>query len=555
MAITYHAGRRIQGLSTDNSTTTSLSLTGLKAYYKFNEASGNIINQASSIGSSEMIANSDLVVSGATYGATGKIGTALSFDGSNDDAKASASTVADWNFFATSGNSFTVSCWMKTLNFTGSRRFLATGNGNAGDVIFLCDHQNDGTLDIAVGKIGTDNFTHSTTDGWTDSAFHFVCLQYDDSTGVFTSTIDGNTAETSGSHNLTNTGTSETYLYVGQNTAGQDYWNGVMDELSIWNRVLTSDEISAIYNAGTGIILDNAKSSFVSKPTNVQLGSRFEETDTRKMYHIEGDEYKVHSFTSSGTLDVTGSGDVEYLVVAGGGGGGYFGAGGGAGGLLTATGFAVTAQSYSVTVGSGGAGSAVAANDASTGSDSIFSTITSDGGGGASSQSSGSALPGGSGGGSQNWSGTGTGGSATAGQGFAGGSKTDGSGGHSGGGGASEVGEDGSGSNGHPGGDGLASSISGSSVYYSGGGGGGTIGATPGIGGLGGGGSATTTTGNNGDINTGGGGGGGSNNGAANWSGGNGGSGIVIIKYSTSSGITATGGTITTTGGWVEEGT
>ena len=72
---------------------------------------------------------------------------------------------------------------------------------------------------------------------------------------LFTSTIDGNTAETSGSHNLTNTGTSETYLYVGQNTAGQDYWNGVMDELSVWNRVLTSAEITTLYNSGRGKIV------------------------------------------------------------------------------------------------------------------------------------------------------------------------------------------------------------------------------------------------------------------------------------------------------------
>ena len=42
----------------------------------------------------------------------------------------------------------------------------------------------------------------------------------------------------------------------------------------------------------------------------------------------------IHTFTSSGTFEVTlGSRDVEYVVVAGGGGGGNsFGGGGGAGG-------------------------------------------------------------------------------------------------------------------------------------------------------------------------------------------------------------------------------
>ena len=49
-----------------------------------------------------------------------------------------------------------------------------------------------------------------------------------------------------------------------------------------------------------------------------------------------GIDYKVHTFTSSGTLNVTNGGEVEYLVIAGGGGGdrisGNGGGGGGAGG-------------------------------------------------------------------------------------------------------------------------------------------------------------------------------------------------------------------------------
>jgi hypothetical protein len=53
---------------------------------------------------------------------------------------------------------------------------------------------------------------------------------------------------------------------------------------------------------------------------------------------IEGKRYKVHTFLSSGNLDVQDGGEFEYLVVAGGGAGGttsgsIFGGGGGAGGL------------------------------------------------------------------------------------------------------------------------------------------------------------------------------------------------------------------------------
>ena len=86
--------------------------------------------------------------------------------------------------------------------------------------------------------------------------------------------------------------------------------------------------------------------------------------------------YTIHTFTTSGTFTPGSAGNVEYLVVAGGGGGGSgnYAGGGGAGGFRTATGFAVTAQAYTVTVGNGGA-------SATNGSDSVLSTITSTGGG------------------------------------------------------------------------------------------------------------------------------------------------------------------------------
>jgi len=73
------------------------------------------------------------------------------------------------------------------------------------------------------------------------------------------------------------------------------------------------------------------------------------------------DDYKIHKFTSSDDFEVTQIGnspnnEVEYLVV-GGGGGGSSGAGG-AGGYRAGTGFEVSVQTYEITVGSGGAGSA-----------------------------------------------------------------------------------------------------------------------------------------------------------------------------------------------------
>ena len=66
--------------------------------------------------------------------------------------------------------------------------------------------------------------------------------------------------------------------------------------------------------------------------------------------------YNIHTFTSSGSLVIEGSRDMDILIVAGGGGGGggRAGGGGGAGGVIYKTNQLFTAGTYNITVGNGG---------------------------------------------------------------------------------------------------------------------------------------------------------------------------------------------------------
>jgi hypothetical protein len=266
--------------------------------------------------------------------------------------------------------------------------------------------------------------------------------------------------------------------------------------------------------------------------------------------------YWYHAFLSSGTFTPQKGISCDVLVVAGGGGGGNTGAGaggGGAGGLYYSTGNSLsTAQT--VTVGAGGA-------IATSGSNSVFGSLTAAVAGGRGSVSSNPGATGGSGGGGAA-SGNTAGLAGTSGQGFAGGTGTFSTNGGNGfvyytgggGGGAAAVGVNGGGGTTKTAGNGgagvntysswLSATGLGVSGYIAGGGGGAlyidTASATSdGIGstgGAGGGGKgfaaqrATTLiqTGTAGTTNTGGGGGAGESgfgNGYA------GGSGLVIVRY------------------------
>ena len=270
---------------------------------------------------------------------------------------------------------------------------------------------------------------------------------------------------------------------------------------------------------------------------------------------------KIHTFTSSGNFVVTnaggiigtlGSTTVEYYVLAAGGGSAGDRAGGGGGGGLRTNhtngtpsprdgGLAVTAQTYPITIGSGG--SAHPNNKGTSGSNSVFSTITSAGGGGSNGASASSAaLSGGTGGGGGGIGGSGaTGGSGNTppvspAQGYDGGN---GNGTESGprqrtgggGGGNAQAGVNGSTSSAGRGGNGYNSLIAGPSspLFKGAGGGGGAQSGSGADGGCGGGGNGggPGSAGNPGPANTGGGAGGGGCSAAGN----SGGSGYCVIRY------------------------
>ena len=107
---------------------------------------------------------------------------------------------------------------------------------------------------------------------------------------------------------------------------------------------------------------------------------------TTTTYTASGITYQVHSFTTSSSIEFSGSGLIDVLVVAGGGGGGTHAApgGGGAGGLIYKSSLAVNAGVFPIVVGAGGAGTIRAGNvhtSGTRGGDSSFYGLIAKGGG------------------------------------------------------------------------------------------------------------------------------------------------------------------------------
>jgi len=126
-------------------------------------------------------------------------------------------------------------------------------------------------------------------------------------------------------------------------------------------------------------------------------------------YSYGGTTYRVHKFTANGNFILSATTTVDYLIIGGGASGGHHsGGGGGAGGLVWQTSQSLSAATYAVVVGAGGAG----AGDDTPGNNGINSSFNSiiglGGGAGGGNQGSSAGSNGGCGGGSSRASARGT---------------------------------------------------------------------------------------------------------------------------------------------------
>ena len=490
---------------------------------------------------------------------TASNGKAIDFDGVDDyiampTISANFASGFSATFYADFGS---VKTWGRIIDFGNgnqSNNILVSRAGGSNDFWF----EAYGAPTSAALHDATPQGHCTVTDALLGGGWHHWAITFaSGACHIYKDNVDQTVSNTFAANtNLNNISRTTSYL-AKSNWSGDQYFDGAIGEISVYNKALSAAEVAANY----AVEVENCST------TTSTSGS-----------------YTIVKFLEMGTCTWTrpaGLTSAEALIVAGGGGGGFdVAGGGGAGGLLyygaenpkSPNGAALTLSqdTFTVVVGGGGASSASVTTAGGNGEDSLFHTYTATGGGyGNSRNLTAAAGSGGSGGGGglSNGSGSpGTGvnpGNGTSGQGNNGGTGSVSADSGAGGGGAGSVGANRSGSSTTgaegKGGDGLQYSITGTATYYAGGGGGGSYNSVGGKGGLGGGGhggnkdlstcntilawtdcGATEITGREGKsglANTGGGGGGSGNEGVIN-NGGAGGSGIVILKYLTIYGST-----------------
>ena len=287
----YLSGERIQGSKT-------ITVDKLKGYYKFDEASGNFINKASSVGSTDAWSNDITTTGSPTYQQSGVIDYSLHMTGISGTASPSFDwTAEDWS----------VSVWGKITSGagTGVYRGLVTiryiSSGSSATQWWTIGTNNNGKCGYETGG-GTYELFETGSDFDGEGWAHFA-LTYDASEDELKFYLDGVLKDT---HTTATLGSTSNLLGIGQWSGNNaNVWNGNIDELGIWNKVLDQTTITSLYNSGNGKAIQDEKDTI----TNVPVGTRFEETDTRKIYRMTE---KATSSQSTGS-----TGGWEYVMNTG----------------------------------------------------------------------------------------------------------------------------------------------------------------------------------------------------------------------------------------------
>ena len=266
LAVKYLAGDRLIGTAAERTALTAdvaaISDTDLKAYWKFNEASGDIINVSSS--AADLGSGADLQVTGADYD-TGSPPTgfkSMNFNGSSDKAIAGTS-LSQWNFMHSTTAQWTAVFWMKADSVTATQQIFGTNRLTSAKGFGLLSNTNGSFSLLGFGG-GTQwyggNSSASYVPDTTTWHMYTVTLDLTTSNGL-NYTRDGANA-----HNVTNTssgainnGDSGEQMTIGvKPDYGEEYLDGQITEVSIWNRILTSSEITELYNSGAGLAIGSS---------------------------------------------------------------------------------------------------------------------------------------------------------------------------------------------------------------------------------------------------------------------------------------------------------
>lgn len=190
--------------------------------------------------------NNDGTVSGATL-TTGKINQGYLFDGSNDKISSNGFT----------SETFSFSCFINTSvvggsGFPSAYRYIITLSDSSNYSVNLLNRGDKIRFGLWRSAGADTDFLDSNTIIAINTWYHIVCT-FNFTNKLAKLYING-VLDNSKTFDTTNWNQPNNQtLYVGSRADIYGIFNGIIDEVGIWNRELSSEEAIQLYNSGDGL--------------------------------------------------------------------------------------------------------------------------------------------------------------------------------------------------------------------------------------------------------------------------------------------------------------
>lgn len=208
--------------------------------------------------------NNDLKEYGVVEKVEGKIGFAADFEKDDNDSLFIEDSIQ--NDLDISGN-MSISGWFKfehelTTNEYWGIVFKDAGQPERSYGYFVRDVNGQNGIGMYNSEDGTNSNTTnnklvSYTDGFISDKWYFIVWVFDASVGQMEAFIDGQSiGVVGGLRNYTNDSDANFKVSGWQDGFG-GYYDGLIDELGVWNKALSNQEILSLYGGGSGIDYSN----------------------------------------------------------------------------------------------------------------------------------------------------------------------------------------------------------------------------------------------------------------------------------------------------------
>lgn len=212
--------------------------TSLISYWKLGEASGA---RADSMGTNNLTEHG----TGGVGQTSGQLGNAALFASSSSQYL----DIADNASLSTGSTNFTVSLWVKTAgNCSATSVFVSKYGGVTGEYAIYCF---SGAFYFSTYSAGTHSAIATALGQPVIGTWYHLVATHNATT--HTNTIRINDTYENSVSGATEHVDSTGAFNIGRFTSGSFYWGGAVDAVGFWKRLLTSAEITQLYNSGSGL--------------------------------------------------------------------------------------------------------------------------------------------------------------------------------------------------------------------------------------------------------------------------------------------------------------